>query len=248
MESYALQSGTEVRTWDEAEESLEEARVISDGGIGEKEWLCCLLSMIRTHQGRLEDAQRLLDEAREANSLQSTPINKGWLSLAEAKLRTVEEDWTKALAAFDATVEIFTKLQMRWWRARVQLDWAEMYAARGIPADSERGQALHREALSSFDEMGATYYVELIKDKLQALEAKSYSQALAHQKVAQEMAWAGELHGDFLPKELPQIPGWQVAATLEPAREISGDFYDFILLPDGRWGIVIADVVDKGGA
>jgi len=246
LESHTLQSGVEVRSWDEAEESLEEARVISDGGIGEKEWLFCLLSMIRTHQGRLEDAQRLLDEAREANHIQTTPINMGWLSLAEAKLRTGEEDWTKALAAFDATVEIFTKLQMRWWRARVQMDWAGMYEIRGIPADSERGQALHREALSSFDEMGATYYVELVKDKLQALEAKSYSQALAHQKVAQEMAWAGELQGDFLPKEPPQIPGWQVAATLEPARETSGDFYDFIPLPDGRWGIVIADVADKG--
>ncbi|GAH69265.1 unnamed protein product, partial [marine sediment metagenome] len=56
LESYALQSGTEVRTWDEAEESLEEAIVISEGGIGKKEWLCCLLSMIRTHQGRLEDS------------------------------------------------------------------------------------------------------------------------------------------------------------------------------------------------
>ena len=246
LESYAFQSGTGVRMWDEAEESLEEARVISEGGIGDKQWLCCLLSMIRTHQGRLEDAQCLLDEAREANSLQSTPINKGWLSFAEAKLRTVEEDWTEALAAFDSTLAIFTELQMRWWRARVLQDWAEMYAARGMPVDYEQAMVLLREALALFDSMGATFYSELVKDKLGVLEAKSHSQALAHQKVAQEMAWAGELQGDFLPKELPQIPGWQVAATLEPARETSGDFYDFILLPDGRWGIVIADVTDKG--
>ena len=94
--------------------------------------------------------------------------------------------------------------------------------------------------------MGATYYLEMIKDKLQTLEAKSYSQALEHHKVAQEMAWAGDLQSDFLPIEPPHIPGWQVAATLDPARETSGDFYDFILLPNGRWGIVIADVTDKG--
>ena len=50
----------------------------------------------------------------------------------------------------------------------------------------------------------------------------------------------------FLPRELPQLPEWQVAAFYGPARAVGGDFYDFIQLPDGRIGIVVGDVTDKG--
>ena len=68
----------------------------------------------------------------------------------------------------------------------------------------------------------------------------------ANKKMAQELALAGEVQTSFLPRELPDIPGWQISVTLRPARETSGDFYDVNLLPNGRLGILVADVVDKG--
>jgi serine phosphatase RsbU (regulator of sigma subunit) len=68
----------------------------------------------------------------------------------------------------------------------------------------------------------------------------------ANRKMAQELALAGEVQTSFLPHDLPDIPGWQLTATLKPAREMSGDFYDFIPLPDGCLGILVADVSDKG--
>jgi serine phosphatase RsbU (regulator of sigma subunit) len=76
--------------------------------------------------------------------------------------------------------------------------------------------------------------------------AHVYTQALEHQRVEHELALAGRIQTRFLPGVLPDVPGWQLAVTLEPARQTSGDFYDVIPLPNGRLGILVADVADKG--
>lgn len=68
----------------------------------------------------------------------------------------------------------------------------------------------------------------------------------ANEVMTRELALAGEIQASFLPAELPSIPGWQLSATLQPARQASGDFYDVLYLPGGRVGIVVADVTDKG--
>ena len=76
--------------------------------------------------------------------------------------------------------------------------------------------------------------------------ARVYAQQLAHESVSRELALAGQIQANFLPDTLPDVPGWQLAAMLQPARETSGDFYDLIPLPNGRLGLLIADVADKG--
>jgi serine phosphatase RsbU (regulator of sigma subunit)/anti-sigma regulatory factor (Ser/Thr protein kinase) len=68
----------------------------------------------------------------------------------------------------------------------------------------------------------------------------------ARERLEQEMRVATLIQQQFLPRELPQLPEWQVAAYYGPARAVGGDFYDFIALPDGRIGIVVGDVTDKG--
>jgi len=68
----------------------------------------------------------------------------------------------------------------------------------------------------------------------------------ANKRFEQELALAGRVQASFLPNELPDISGWQLAVTLKPARETSGDFYDINPLPNGELGILVADVVGKG--
>jgi serine phosphatase RsbU (regulator of sigma subunit)/anti-sigma regulatory factor (Ser/Thr protein kinase) len=71
-------------------------------------------------------------------------------------------------------------------------------------------------------------------------------EALARERVEQELRVARLIQETLLPKTLPQIDQYSIAAYWQPARAVGGDFYDFIHYPDGRLALVIGDVTDKG--
>ncbi|MSP14232.1 MAG: GAF domain-containing protein [Chloroflexi bacterium] len=77
-------------------------------------------------------------------------------------------------------------------------------------------------------------------------EADLYKQSLERQRLEQEMQVGRQIQASLLPEAAPELPGWEICATWHPARQVAGDFYDFIPLRDGRLGTVIADVSDKG--
>jgi serine phosphatase RsbU (regulator of sigma subunit)/anti-sigma regulatory factor (Ser/Thr protein kinase) len=72
------------------------------------------------------------------------------------------------------------------------------------------------------------------------------AEAVTRQRFEQELEVARLIQQNFLPKQLPDLPGWDMAAYYRPAREVGGDFYDVIDLPGGRVAFVIGDVTDKG--
>jgi len=91
----------------------------------------------------------------------------------------------------------------------------------------------------------ARLYAKLEKSYHSLEQAKArieeYSNALNA-----ELEKGKKIQRDFLPNEIPRVPGWEIETCFHPAHQVSGDFYDAFMLPGNHIGLVIADVCDKG--
>ena len=105
---------------------------------------------------------------------------------------------------------------------------------------------MHQE--HAFDETHVRLLQTLANAMSVALEnARLWEQEdLYRRSLEREFEIGREIQAGFLPHNLPQPAGWEIAASLKSAREVTGDFYDAFELPDGNIGLVIADVCDKG--
>jgi sigma-B regulation protein RsbU (phosphoserine phosphatase) len=68
------------------------------------------------------------------------------------------------------------------------------------------------------------------------------------ERMTREAEEARTIQQALLPRTSPLIPGFRVSGLTIPAGSVGGDWYDFIPLSDGRWGLVLADVSGKGTA
>lgn len=82
--------------------------------------------------------------------------------------------------------------------------------------------------------------------KVAQLVRQQEEHAKRQERIEQELQVAALIQQTLLPKDLPRVSGWEIDAFYQPAREVGGDFYDFFPYPDGRLGVVIGDVTDKG--
>jgi len=76
--------------------------------------------------------------------------------------------------------------------------------------------------------------------------ARLYRVAVEKGRMERELQVARELQASLLPRTTPQVPGWEFAAAWQPARQTSGDYYDFFAAREGEVGLVIGDVSGKG--
>lgn len=76
--------------------------------------------------------------------------------------------------------------------------------------------------------------------------AKLYQEVTEKERMKRELEIAHKLQTSLLPDRPPQIKGYQIAAISQPAREVGGDFYDFIDVTENKVGLIIGDVAGKG--
>lgn len=76
--------------------------------------------------------------------------------------------------------------------------------------------------------------------------ARLYQVAVEKGRMERELQMAFKVQSSLIPEDTPQFPGWEFVAHWQPAREVAGDYYDFIANENGSLGLVIADVTDKG--
>ncbi len=72
------------------------------------------------------------------------------------------------------------------------------------------------------------------------------AQARERERIEQELRVARQIQQELLPETLPNLDGWRIATHYGPAREVGGDFYDFLELSNGRLGLIVGDATGHG--
>jgi serine phosphatase RsbU (regulator of sigma subunit) len=85
-----------------------------------------------------------------------------------------------------------------------------------------------------------------MRREIQTREQRLKQEAHARERIEQELHVARRIQQASLPESVPAPEGWEIFPRYRPAREVGGDFFDFLELEDGRLGVVVGDATGKG--
>ena len=118
-----------------------------------------------------------------------------------------------------------------------------------ISANNDLQSTVKGIQLGAEDYLPKPFEPTLLKARIQSsLEKKRLRdmQSLYLKSLEREMNIARDIQKEFLPAQVPEVPGWEIASYFEAAKEVAGDFYDAFTLPDGTLTFLVADVCGKG--
>jgi serine phosphatase RsbU (regulator of sigma subunit) len=85
-----------------------------------------------------------------------------------------------------------------------------------------------------------------MRREIGAREQRLKQEAQARERIEQELHLARRIQQASLPESVPSLEGWDISPSYRPAREVGGDFFDFLELEDDRLGLVVGDATGKG--
>jgi sigma-B regulation protein RsbU (phosphoserine phosphatase) len=197
---------------------------------------CIIMRESASHQERLQLIGRILNQGlagwvvkhRTVGLVQDTRTDNRWLELPDQPYKARSAVVTPILKGG----QLFGLLSLVHARPkRFDLHTVELLQA---TADHI---AIVLENAKLYQELNQAYRsLETAKEQIEA-----YSNALDA-----ELQKGRRMQRNFLPRVLPEIPGWKINACFHPAKQVSGDFYDVFPLPAKHLGLLIGDVCDKG--
>jgi serine phosphatase RsbU (regulator of sigma subunit) len=163
---------------------------------------------------------------------------------------------TLLLCLLALAIAILCGLLISRWIAQplTQLEQASHKMTRG-----EFGQEVHVNSIKELAVLAKTFNQMSAEIQQSRAQLEDYSRSL-EQKVQErtqelqktnkalqaELARAGQVQADLLPKVIPNLPGFELAARCIPAKEVGGDFYDWQLSSPDLFNFTLGDVMGKG--
>jgi len=122
-----------------------------------------LLSSVRIHQGRLEEARTLIESIRPTIKSKRILGGEAFLLWSEAQLASAEKKWEQAFAFYGTIDNLASQLGLPWYRARILAEWAGIQLQRGQSGDLPRAIELYDQSIAIFQQLGLPLYESIVR-------------------------------------------------------------------------------------